>query len=134
MQACPRCRATYPDELTACPDDGSTLLPREMLPAAEPVIEAGTMVGEYRVEKLLGSGTFGEGYAGEQPPIGQRVAIKSLHRKLSADPGVVSLFTAEAGAVTRTRHRHIIDIFSFGLLGENRHYFVMELLDGLTLG
>src|SRR5262249_11230088 len=31
--------------------------------------------------------------------------------------------------------RNIIDIFSFGTIpGTDRHYFVMELLDGMTLG
>jgi serine/threonine protein kinase len=134
MLACPRCRATYPDNLTECPEDGAALLPSEMLPATEPPLEPGTMVGEYRVDRKLGSGSFGDVYAGEQPLIGKRVAIKLLHRKFSSDAEVVSRFVAEARAVNRIRHRHIIDIFSFGLLAENRHYFVMELLDGLTLG
>ncbi len=133
MLACPRCRATYPDDLAECPEDGSPLLPSDMLGTLDPPLEAGTMVGEYRVERKLGAGTFGEVYAGEQPLIGKRVAIKLLHRKLSSDAEVVSRFVAEARAVNRIRHRHIIDIFSFGLTGDKRHYFVMELLDGLTL-
>jgi serine/threonine-protein kinase len=104
-----------------------------MLPAEDAPIEAGTMIGEYRVDRKLGSGTFGDVYAGEQPLIGKRVAIKLLHRKFSSDAEVVSRFVAEARAVNRIRHRNIIDIFSFGMLGDSRHYFVMELLDGLTL-
>jgi serine/threonine protein kinase len=133
MLACPRCRATYPDGLTECPADGTTLLPGEVLATVDGPLEAGTMVGEYRVERKLGSGTFGDVYAGEQPLIGKRVAIKLLHRKFSSDAEVVSRFVAEARAVNRIRHKNIIDIFSFGLLGDSRHYFVMELLDGLTL-
>jgi eukaryotic-like serine/threonine-protein kinase len=96
-------------------------------------LEPGTMVGEYRVERRLGSGAFGDVYAGEQPLIGKRVAIKVLRRELAADRGVVSRFLAEARAVNRIRHRNIIDIFSFGTLGGERPYFVMERLDGLTL-
>jgi serine/threonine-protein kinase len=47
---------------------------------------------------------------------------------------MVSRFVAEARAVNKIRQRNIIDIFSFGVLpGLGRHYFVMELLDGLTL-
>ncbi len=133
MLACPRCRATYPDQLSECPEDGTTLLPSDMIAALDPPLEAGTMVGEYRIERKLGSGAFGDVYAGEQPLIGKRVAIKLLHRKLSSDAEVVSRFVAEARAVNRIRHRHIIDIFSFGLHADQRHYFVMELLDGLTL-
>ena len=134
MQACPRCRATYPDDVATCPEDGASLLPSGMLAPVDAPLEPGTMVGEYRVDRKLGAGTFGDVYAGEQPVIGKRVAIKLLHRKLSSDAEVVSRFVAEARAVNRIRHRHIIDIFSFGMLGDHRHYFVMELLDGLTLG
>ena len=74
----------------------------------------GTMLGEYEVGGLLGAGTFGDVYAGEQPLIGKQVAIKVLNRRFTADPQVVSRFIAEARAVTRIRHRNIIDIFSFG--------------------
>jgi len=95
-------------------------------------LEPGTMVGEYRVDRALGAGAFGAVYAGEQPLIGKKVAIKVLHRELSSDPEVVSRFVAEARAVNRIRHRNIIDIFSFGQI-DGQHYFVMELLDGLTL-
>jgi serine/threonine-protein kinase len=116
-----------------CPDDGITLLPSEAFVAADPPLKPGTMVGEYRVDRKLGAGTFGDVYAGEQPLIGKKVAIKVLHQKLSSDPEVVSRFIAEARAVNRIRHRNIIDVFSFGLFEERRHYFVMELLDGLTL-
>ena len=134
MLACPRCRKTYPEDVSTCPDDGTTLLPGHMLAAIDAPLEPGTMIGEYRVDRKLGAGTFGDVYAGEQPVIGKRVAIKLLHRKFSSDAEVVSRFVAEARAVNRIRHRHIIDIFSFGMLGDSRHYFVMELLDGLTLG
>ncbi|MEZ4295105.1 MAG: protein kinase [Polyangiaceae bacterium] len=133
MLACPRCRTSYPDDLSECPDDGSTLLPADMLPAADVPLEPGSMIGEYRIEKKLGAGTFGDVYAGEQPLIGKRVAIKLLHRKFSSDAEIVSRFVAEARAVNRIRHRNIIDIFSFGMVDDERHYFVMELLDGLTL-
>ena len=36
-------------------------------------------------------------------------------------------------AVNQIRHRHIIDIFSFGQLEDGRHYYVMEYLEGETL-
>ncbi|XXX81533.1 serine/threonine-protein kinase [Sorangium sp. So ce134] len=93
----------------------------------------GAVIGEYRVDRLLGAGTFGDVYAGEHPLIGKRVAIKVLNQRFASDPTVVSRFVGEARAVNRIRHRNIIDIFSFGVV-DGRHYFVMELLDGLTLG
>ncbi|WP_437682162.1 serine/threonine-protein kinase [Sorangium sp. So ce131] len=131
MATCPECRSVYAEDVATCPEHGCALLPDEMFTDAE--LEPGVMVGEYRVERLLGAGTFGDVYAGEQPLIGKRVAIKLLNRRFASDPEVVSRFLGEARAVNRIRHRNIIDIFSFGVI-EGRHYFVMELLDGLTLG
>ena len=47
---------------------------------------------------------------------------------------MVRRFTDEARAVNRIRHPNIIDIFSFGQLVDGRQYFVMEFLEGSTLG
>src|SRR5262249_35747466 len=111
------------------------LVPDELVLPLDPPLEEGTMVGEYRVQHKLGAGTFGDVYAGEQPIIGKRVAIKVLNRRFASDPVMVSRFVAEARAVNTLRQRNIIDIFYFGVLpGLDRHYFVMELLDGMTLG
>ena len=96
-------------------------------------LSAGTEVGEYRIERVLGKGGFGVVYAAVQPVIGKQVAIKLLARKYSADQDIVSRFVAEARAVNQIRHRNIIDIFSFGQLPDGRHYYVMEYLDGEPL-
>ncbi len=96
-------------------------------------LAVGTKVGEYVIERKLGSGTFGAVYGAIQPLIGKQVAVKVLSRKYSADPSVVSRFIAEARAVNQIRHKNIIDIFSFGQLQDGRHYHVMELLEGETL-
>jgi serine/threonine-protein kinase len=93
----------------------------------------GTMVGEYRVERLVGEGTFGKVHAAVQPVIGKGVAIKVLGFEHAHKPQFVSRFIEEARAVNRIRHRNIVDIFGFGVLPDGRHYFVMELLEGETL-
>ena len=100
---------------------------------AEKDLARGTRVGEYEVEEVIGRGGFGTVYRAVQPLIGKRVAIKVLSRKYSADGEIVSRFVAEARAVNQIRHRHIIDIFSFGQLSDHRHYYVMEHLDGEPL-
>ncbi|WP_437665207.1 serine/threonine-protein kinase [Sorangium sp. So ce1182] len=127
------CRVAYPDNVATCPEHGGALLPDESFSGDDLELQPGAMIGEYRVERMLGAGTFGDVYAGEHPLIGKRVAIKVLNRRFASDPTIVSRFVGEARAVNRIRHRNIIDIFSFGVIDE-RHYFVMELLDGLTLG
>lgn len=90
-------------------------------------------IGDYAIESRLGEGGFGTVYRAVHPVIGKRVAIKVLSPSCSADPLVVSRFVAEAWAVNQIRHRHIVDIFSFGELEDGRRYFVMELLEGLTV-
>jgi eukaryotic-like serine/threonine-protein kinase len=102
---------------------------------AESDLPRGYAVGEYVIEEVLGRGGFGTVYRANQPVIGKRVAIKVLSRKYSADTEMVSRFTSEARAVNQIKHRHIIDIFSFGQLPGNdgRQYYVMEHLEGEPL-
>jgi eukaryotic-like serine/threonine-protein kinase len=109
------------------PGPGPMLAPVGDLPA-------GFSVGEYRLDAVVGRGGMGVVYSATQPVIEKRVAIKILNAQYSADPALVRRFTDEARAVNRIRHPNIIDIFSFGQLGDGRHYFVMEYLEGSTLG
>jgi eukaryotic-like serine/threonine-protein kinase len=94
----------------------------------------GTQVGEYVLEGTLGRGGMGTVYAARHPVIGKRVAIKVLASHMSGDPALVRRFVDEARAVNKIGHPNIIDIFAFGQLGDGRHYFVMEYLEGETLG
>ncbi len=93
----------------------------------------GTMVGEYKVTRVIGEGGMGTVFAGTQPLIGKEVAIKVLKASLSGDSDVVERFLAEAKAVNTIRHPNIIDIFSFGILEDESQYFVMEYMDGKSL-
>ncbi len=133
MATCPSCRAHYPEGTHACAVDGDGLLPDAAFSAADAELEAGRLVGEYRIEGKLGSGGFGTVYRAVHPLIGKTAAVKLLARQYSSNPQMVARFIAEARAVNQIRHRHIIDIFSFGSLDDGRQYFVMELLEGMTL-
>lgn len=92
----------------------------------------GDVVGEYRIEDKIGQGGFGAVYRAVHPLIGKLAAVKVVNRELSKNPQMVSRFISEARAVNQIRHKNIIDIFSFGQLEDGRHYYVMELLDGVT--
>lgn len=131
---CPTCRATYSEDTAYCPVDDTALLPDEAFANADTDLEPGTMIGEYRIERKLGEGSFGAVYAGIQPLIGKRVAIKLLHKRMSSDPEVVARFIDEARAVNKIGHRNIIDVFSFGVFEGTQHYFIMEFCEGMTLG
>ncbi|MDI1480800.1 serine/threonine-protein kinase [Polyangium sp. y55x31] len=150
MATCPTCLATYSGDVAACPADGTSLVPDDAVSGAggsawasqasppDPLaaaleLEAGRIVGEYRIERKIGEGGFGAVYAAVHPVIGKSAAIKVLNPQYSHNPVMVSRFVAEARAVNQIRHRGIIDIFSFGKLEDGRQYYIMELLEGMTL-
>jgi serine/threonine protein kinase len=107
--------------------------PAGMAPSVPLELAPGAEVGEYRVGRKLGEGGMGAVYAGEQPAIGKRVAIKVLAPHYAQDVELVRRFLDEARAVNLIHHPNIIDIFSFGELPGPRPYFVMEYLDGESL-
>ena len=134
MATCPECRQQFPDERETCPVHGLALIPSAVFANEDKTLEAGTVVGDYVVEAKLGEGAFGRVYRAVHPIIGRLVAIKVLNRALSTDPHAVSRFISEARALVGIASPHIVDIFSFGALPDGRQYYIMELLDGMSLG
>ncbi|NUO53479.1 MAG: protein kinase [Polyangiaceae bacterium] len=116
-----------------CPHDGAELLPDQAFVGSDKPLEPGTIVGEYRVEDVVAEGGFGTVFRCIHPVIGKSAAIKVLKREFSSNPEMVARFISEARAVNQIRHKNIVDIFSFGQLPDGRHYYVMELLEGITL-
>jgi serine/threonine-protein kinase len=96
-------------------------------------LAVGARLGEYEVTGKLGEGGMGVVYAGRQPVIEKKVAIKVLSAGCLSRPELVHRFVEEARAVNRIGHPNIVDIFSFGALPDGRQYFVMELLAGESL-
>jgi serine/threonine protein kinase len=127
-RTCPECATTYEDEILHCPEDGLDLT------ALEPDDELiGRSIGSYRVTRVLGKGGMGSVYMAEHPGIGSRVAIKFLHPQFSADKKIVDRFFNEARAVNVIGHDNILKILDLNVTEDNRHYFVMEFLNGKPL-
>jgi serine/threonine protein kinase len=60
--------------------------------------------------------------------------MKVLSRQYSSNPQIVSRFIAEARAVNQIRHKqHHRHLLVRGTLPDGRQYYVMELLEGMTL-
>ena len=70
--------------------------------AVSPELPLGTMVGEYRIEQVIGEGGFGKVYRAIHPLIGKQAAIKVLALRYSADPNIVSRFVAPARVLAAT--------------------------------
>ena len=94
----------------------------------------GTLVGEYEVEKLLGSGGMGAVYGARHERLHKKAAIKVIAPKLSANRSAVERFEQEALALAQLSHPNIVTVLSIGTLpGDGRSYYLMEWLDGESL-
>ncbi len=98
------------------------------------ILEQGSTVGPYRIERTLGRGGMGMVYRVEHVHLGKCFAMKVLHTDvLAADPDAARRFVREARAAARVQHSGIVDVSDFGSFSDGRHYIVMELLDGQCL-
>lgn len=93
----------------------------------------GQMAGEYRILRKLGIGGFGTVYEAEHPLLKRKAAVKVLHAAPAVDSVAVQRFIEEARSASRIRHRHIVDIFSFGQLRNEQYFYVMDLFEGAPL-
>src|SRR5262245_30512114 len=55
-------------------------------------LEAGAMLGPYRIDRLIGAGGMGEVYRARDTKLGRDVAIKILSRFFSSDPERLARF------------------------------------------
>jgi serine/threonine protein kinase len=114
---------------SAPPPDVSDTRPSKPEPARPDTI----IDGRYRVLARLAAGGMGEVLKVEHIELGKKLALKVMLPALSSDDEFVARFKTEAVAVSRIGHPNIIDVTDFGRTPEGRFYFVMELLEGLTL-
>src|SRR5215468_8243944 len=94
----------------------------------------GAMLGkDYRVNEPIGFGGMGVVYLVEHQTLRKRFAAKVLSSELAANAEARARFTQEAHAASQLDHENIVNISDFGETGDQRPFFVMELLRGQTL-
>ncbi|MDB4973094.1 MAG: serine/threonine protein kinase [Myxococcaceae bacterium] len=96
-------------------------------------LRAGTQLGQYVIERVIGGGGYGIVYAARHTSLAEAVAIKVLRAELAISPVLVTRFMREAQAVNRIGHPNIVSIREFADSEHGRPYFVMELLEGVDL-
>ena len=95
-------------------------------------LTAGTKLGPYDIESMLGAGGMGEVYRARDARLNRTVAIKVLPASFSADADRMQRFMQEARAAAALNHPNILSIFDIGEANA-APYIVSELLEGSTL-
>jgi Tol biopolymer transport system component/predicted Ser/Thr protein kinase len=110
---------------------GSNFLDRPAIQNAPQLLEdstvtelaAGVCLGPYRIEGKLGAGGMGEVFRAVDTRLGRSVAIKITQERFSAR------FEREARVISSLNHPNICTLYDVG-----PNYFVMELVEGETIG
>lgn len=91
-------------------------------------------IGRYPVAERIGQGGVGIVYRAHDPVLDRPVAIKVLSEAWAEDPAQVARFEREARTLARFNHPNIATIYGVGRTDEGRHFLVLEMVEGKSLG
>lgn len=92
----------------------------------------GTVLGQYRIERVIGKGGMATVYQSTQVAVNRTVAIKVLPSTFMHDETFMTRFRQEAEVAAQLEHIHILPVYDFGE-HDGIPYIVMRYLDGGTL-
>lgn len=97
------------------------------------MLNPGTVLGNrYEIIAKIGTGGMADVYKGRDLKLNRFVAVKVLKSEFSSNKNFVSKFKVEAQSAAGLMHHNIVNVYDVG--EENGlHYFVMELVEGITL-
>src|ERR1700723_3539288 len=77
-------------------------------------LSAGTKLGPYEIQSLIGAGGMGEVYRARDTRLQRDVAIKILPSSLAPDQDRLRRFELEARAVAALSHPNLLTVFDVG--------------------
>src|SRR5687767_6485233 len=92
----------------------------------------GKMLGNFRMDHMLGEGGMGAVYQAYDLSLQREVAIKLIHPHLARRPDFRERFIHEARMMARLDHPGIVKVFAFGKEGD-LFYLPMEFIRGGNL-
>ncbi|CAN5474919.1 hypothetical protein BH10ACI3_BH10ACI3_15740 [soil metagenome] len=131
MKECPKCEICFPDDIAACPHDGTAT--RLSLPGSQ------TIAGRYFLESRLGRGAMGQVYLARDTKFStKKLAVKTVRQDiLSSDDlqegEAIARFEREAQAAASIQHPNTVSVTDFGETEDGIFYLVMEYVEGETL-
>src|SRR5262245_980213 len=106
-------------------------------PEAAPPVPADSTppqrIGRYRIEGVLGRGSFGFVYLAHDEQLQRLVAVKVPHARLVAQPGGAEAYLTEARTVANLDHPHIVPVYDVGSTEDCLCYVVSKYIDGTDL-
>lgn len=92
----------------------------------------------YRLDRELGRGGMGEVWLAHHEMLARPVALKLIRSDKLQLPDdhrerIVGRFRREAQLTARLSSRHTVELYDFGVSSDGMFYYVMELLEGLSL-
>jgi serine/threonine protein kinase len=93
----------------------------------------GCVIGNrYKLIDVRGQGNFATVYIARDLKDNHIYAVKVMHLELSSDGELLARFQREAHILLNLSDKHIVRIFDYGN-DRNRHYIVMDYIDGQSL-
>jgi serine/threonine protein kinase len=131
MKECPKCEVCYPDEVAACPTDGTQT--RLSLPGTQ------MLANRYLLVSRLGRGAMGQVYLARDRKFDTRnVAVKTVRQDIlnsedMQEGEAITRFEREAQAAASIQHPNTVSVTDFGETEDGVFYLVMEYVEGETL-
>lgn len=97
------------------------------------MIRIGMIIGDrYEIQEKIGTGGMSDVYRALDHKLNRPVAVKVLKQEFSENQNFVQKFRSEAQAAAGLMHPNIVNVYDVGN-DKGIYYFVMELVDGITL-
>jgi len=92
-----------------------------------------TLLGKYRVERVLGQGGMGVVLAARHVELDEMYAIKMMHVHMANGDDSAGRFLREARASARLKGEHVVRVHDVGRTEDGTLFMVMEYLEGTDL-
>jgi serine/threonine protein kinase len=90
-------------------------------------------LNQYRLKDRIGAGGMGVVYLAEHQLLKRPCALKLIAPDRAGEPRALARFEREVRVTARLSHPNTVEIYDYGRTDGGRFYYVMELLDGLSL-